>query len=169
MAVYYVQHHLYPDNPQVFLSDITQITTVSSQGDAEWHIAIYTSGIDSNGDSLGPYYINSFSGIADVDTLISNKIEEICLDIDWSVSWYGGEYEEGIDNLPPKILWQYPEPSQTSVPINSSVSARIVDLLPSTGIDLSSISMAINGITITPLVYGNKYDAVISFRPRVAE
>lgn len=166
MAVFYVHHHLYPDNPQVFLTDVKQIVTVASEGDHWWHIVLHTSGVDSEGDQLGPFWVNAYGDDIDsLDELISDKIEEICEQIDWTQSWYDTGYEEGVDHTPPQISWQYPTNGQTDVPIDTSVSVRLVDLLPSKGIDLSSITMKINDITVSPSVNGNKYDCVVSFRP----
>jgi hypothetical protein len=169
MAVFYVKHHLYPDNPQVFLTDIEQIVTTESDGDHLWHVVLYTSGLDSNGDTLDPVYINAYTdNIDSLDELIMEKIAEISPQIDWTKSWYDGEYAEGIDHTPPKVVWHLPSDNQTNVPIGSSVSARLVDLLPSKGIDLSSISMTIGGVTISPTINGNKYDCVISYKPFAA-
>ena len=157
-------------NPQVFLVDIEQVTTTKSDGDPLWHVVIYTSGLDSEGENFDPVYINEYSAdIDDLDELISEKITEICGQIDWTTSWYGGTYEQGEDTTPPQVAWQYPVDGQTDVPIGSSISVRLIELLPSKGIDLSSISMNINGITVSPSIYGNKYDCVATFKPAVSD
>ena len=167
MAVYYVTHHLYPENAQAFLTDVQQIATAQSGGELLWHIVIYTSGLDSNGDSLGPYYLNEYSSIETLDELITDKIAEIGELIDWSRSWYATGYTEGSDRVPPQIAWQYPTDGQTDVPIESVISIRLREILPSNGMDLNSVYMKVNDITVTPDVSGNKYDCLATFKPNV--
>lgn len=167
MAVYYVTHHLYPENSHAFLSDVKQVATAASGGELFWHIVIYTSGLNSSGDSLGPFYMNEYSSIETLDDLITGKISDICELIDWTRSWYDTGYTEGTDRVPPKVVWQYPSDGQTNVPIESVISVRLRELLPSNGMDLGSIYMKVNGITITPNTSGNKYDCLVTFKPNV--
>ena len=167
MSVLYVTHHLYPENPQVFMIDLKHIVTTDSYGELLWHLWINTSALNSSGDRLGPYHYNAYVSEDDLDSFIEGKVLDICNYIDWEKSWYGGEYMEGSDTTPPKISWTFPEKDQEDVPIDSKIRIRAQDLLPSKGMDLSKVKMIINGIEITPDITGNKYDCVISFKPGV--
>lgn len=182
MATFYVTHHLYPDNPQMFVVDVQQIvklsgeagTAFSYRGRTEhfWEIIIYTSGKNSSDERLGPYWLDMVGSAETVNELINNKINDICSIIDWSKSW---AYEDGYaatiseDRYPPVVHWQYPSAGQVDVPIDSNIVVRLRDVPPAKGIDISTLTMKVDGFDVVPDVYGNPFDYTLSFKPRVSK
>lgn len=181
MSTFFVTHHLYPENPQFFLVDVKQVVKFTGEprtsfwqprrGEHFWEIAIYTSGIDSNRNSLGPYWLDVTTTEESIDELINNKIKDICNLIDWTKSARSEEdiFTEQQDTTPPIVYSCYPENSQVDVPIDSRIIIRLRDLLPAQGIDLSSIKMYINDMEIVPEVSGHRYDCVVSYKPMIGD
>lgn len=180
MATIYIKHHDYPDNPQAFVLDVNQIVKTKGedntdfwqdgQGESYWEVIIYTSGLDVNGNSLGPYWADTVGSSTDLDELIRNKISEACQEIDWSrSSGFEDLFTAGEDHSAPVVSWQYPIDGQVNVPIDSRISLRIKDLLPGNGIDISTLVFKVNGLTVIPDIEGNKYDYTISYRPVVSK
>lgn len=166
---FFVSHHLYPENAQVFVINLEQIIPKGAYGELYWHLVIYTSALGTDGKGLGPFYYNVYSDEETLNTFIESKVKDICEQIDWEKSWYDGEYTEGIDTAAPRPAWHFPARDQKDVPIRSMISVRLRDELPSKGIRLNSITMTINDITIYPKVSGHKYDCVVSFKPAVGK
>lgn len=180
MATIYVTHHEYPDNPQSFVIDVTQIVKMTGesnnsiyyegQGEEYWDVVIYTSGLDSNGDNIGPFWITDVGSSTELNDLIRSKIGDICQQIDWTKTSLSSEtFDAGSDRNSPYITWTYPTDGQTDVPIDSRISVRIKDNLPSNGIDISTLTFKVNGMAVTPEVEGHKYDYTVSYRPIVSK
>lgn len=180
MATFYVTHHLQPDNPHLFVVDVQQIVKMKGEtntsywqnvrGEPYWEVIIYTSGLDSSGEGLGPYWIDVLGSEQSVNEVINNKVEDICRDIDWSKSHFIDEdLQEKADRYSPVIHWQYPSPGQVDVPIDSRIIVRLRDVLPAKGIDISTLSFKVGGFTINPDVSGNPYDYVVSYRPQFSK
>jgi hypothetical protein len=64
------------------------------------------------------------------------------------------------------VAEQYPQPGQENVLINSPIVVRVMDLLPGTGVDASTVVMKVDGFTVSPHVSGNKYDYTFTFSPK---
>jgi hypothetical protein len=128
-----------------------------------WKVFIYTSGLDSSGDSLGPFVFDTIGGLSDVNAFVEDKVASICALIDWSQQ---GEFSPLEDRSAPVIAEQFPSPGQTNVTIVSPVVIRVRDLLPGVGIDASTVQLKIDGYTVNPSVTGNKYDYTFVFVPR---
>jgi hypothetical protein len=181
MSTFYVTHHLYPDNPQFFLVDVRKVVKFSGEprtsfwqerrGEHFWEIVIYTSGIDSDRNSIKPYWIDVISSEESISEIINNKISDICNLIDWSITGRSEDeiFIEQSDLNSPVIYSCFPSPNQTGVPIGSRIIIRLRDLLPANGIDTSSIKMMVDGFDITPEITGNKYDCVVSYRPIIGD
>jgi len=178
MATSYVAHHLYPDNPQLFIIDAKQIVKLAGEpstsfwqhrrGELFWEVVIYTSGLDSFGNSLGPYWVDVKGSEQTVNELINEKIRVICSEIDWTKSVAVEEgFEAQADRYAPVIYWSYPAGGQVDVPIDCTVIIRLRDLLPAKGIDISTLVLKIGGYIVNPVVTGNKYDYVLSYKPQI--
>lgn len=180
MASIWVTHNLYPDNPHVFIVDFRKVVKIMGEprtgfyknrrGEEFWEIVIYTSGLGSEGESLGPYWLDVYDSEQTLDELINNKIKDIIDNyIDWSKSSIIDEdLEAQIDRYPPIIYWSYPTAGAVNVPINSTVSVRIKDLPPAKGIDISTLVFKVDGFEVTPEISGNKYDYSLNYRPKVS-
>lgn len=180
MATLYITNHLYPDNPQLFVIDFKQVVKLRGEpntsfaydrrGERYWEAVIYTSGLDSNGDSLGPYWVHEIGSESTLNELIQSKINEVAQEIDWSKSaLIDEEFQAKADRYSPVIYWTYPSDEQTNVPIDSTIIVRIKDLPPAKGIDISTLSFKVGGYSVSPEVSGNKYDYTLSYRPQVGK
>jgi len=179
MATFFVTHHIYPENPQFFLVDVKQIVKYPGEprtsfwqnrrGELFWEVVIYTSGMDSDRNILGPYWIDVTTTEETIDEIINNKIKDICDLIDWSITGLSEEevYTEQQDNTPPMIYSCYPANNQIDVPIDSRIIVRLRDLLPAQGIDVSSVRMWVDGFEIVPEITGHKYDCIVSYKPAI--
>lgn len=178
MATSYVTNHLYPDNPHLFIVDLKQIVKLKGEpntafprnrrGEKFWELVIHTSGLDSSGERLGPYWLDVTGTKESVDEFLSDKIEEICSEIDWTNNpAFEEDSEAQIDRYPPKVYWQYPEASETSVPIGSKIILELKDEVPAKGIDFSTITLTVDGFSITPEVTGNPFSCTVSYQPLV--
>jgi hypothetical protein len=180
LTTFFVNHHLYPDNPHFFVVDVKKVIKLKGEpgtafsqhrrGEQFWEIVIYTSGLDSSEALLGPYWLDVIGSEEDVDELINNKIKDICDLIDWSVPVnynITDTLTAAEDRYGPVVYSTYPANGQTGVPIDSKIIIRLRDLLPATGVDISSIILTVDGFTVTPETSGNIYDCVVSYKPIV--
>ena len=178
MATVYLTNHLYPDNPQLIVIDVQKIVKLTGEantsfhrnrsGEQFWEIVIYTSGVDSSGSALGPYWVDVIGTEETLNELISSKISEIGQDIDWSLSSKIDDvFLEQEDRYGPIVYWTYPSDGQVDVPIGSSIVVRLRDLLPAKGIDISTLVFKVNGFELNPEVSGNKYDYVLTYKPNI--
>lgn len=178
MATSYVTHHLYPDNPHLFIVDLKQIVKLRGEPNTEfsrnrrgekfWELIIYTSGLDSSGDRLGPYWLDVLGSEQDVNEFLENKIEDICSKIDWTKNpAFDEDSVAKVDRYPPRISWQYPESGETNVPIGSKIILELKEDVPAKGIDFSTITMTVDGFSITPTITGNPFSCTVSYRPLV--
>ena len=175
MANFYITHHQYPSNPHLFTVNLDKVrgkgVTENSpnisyklkRGEPLWKLFIYTTGLDSNGDSVSPVIVDVAGSHTTVNELIEAKIAELCGLIDWSQQ---GVFSPETDKHAPVVVEQFPTVDQTNVPISSPVVIRVKDIIPGDGIDPSTVSMKVDGFTVIPDVVGNKYDYTFSFRPR---
>jgi len=173
MANYYVTNSKYPSNPQVFTITLHKVASLGGEfggvheplGSAEryWKIFIYTSGLDTQGDQVGPIVADVTGGTETVDSFIEETMADLCSLIDWSQQ---GQVALEIDRNSPIITEQYPAVGQSNVNISSPVVVRVIDPLPGVGIDMSTVTMKIDGFDITPNVAGNKFDYTFSFSPK---
>lgn len=174
MANTYVTHHKYPSNPQLFTVALHKVASLQGEDNPNftptfpsaeeyWKLFIYTSGKDASGDSVGPIVADVIGGKADVQAFVDQAFADLCVQIDWSQQ---GEFTPEVDSAAPVVVEQYPLPGQNSVSISSPIVLRVKDLLPGTGIDASTVSMTVDGLSVAPNVTGNKYDYTFSFSPR---
>lgn len=176
MATVYLTHHLYPDNPHLFIVDLKKVVKLRGEpntnysrdrrGEHFWEIVIYTSGLDSSGERLGPYWLDVIGTEESVDDFINDKINEICSEIDWTKHpLIEEDMEAKVDRYPPKIYWQYPEDGDVNVPIDSRISITLRDVVPAKGIDFSTITLSVDGFNVTPEITGNPYNCTVSYKP----
>ncbi len=175
MANFYVTHHKYPGNPQLFAVTLHKVAGKGVDEadpnfhptfpDAEptWKVLIYTTGKDSNGDEVGPIVAGVFGSEEKVNEFIDGQISALCSLIDWSQQ---GQFAAEVDTAAPVVVEQHPTPGQTDVLITSPIVIRVKDLLPGNGIDPNTVVMVVDGFTVNPTVTGNKYDYTFTFKPR---
>ena len=172
MANFYITHHLYPDNPQFFTINISQIVKSEGEPDTDffrdnrgehyWEMSIHTSATDGNGDSVDVQWVDVFDTELDVDEAVSEKLRHVCSLIDWSSQ---GEIVALPDVCSPFISSQTPASGATAVPIESSIRVVIKENLPSKGIDISSLVFKVKDIEVLPTVTGNPYEYTLVYSP----
>ncbi len=174
MATFYVTHHKFPTNPQFFTINLHKVMSLAGennpnfqpsyrQAEKYWKLFIYTSGLDALGDQVGPLVADVVGSESEVNGFVESKISELCALIDWSQQ---GEFTPEVDSNAPVVTEQFPLPGQSNVSISSPVVIRVQDLLPGSGVDSSTVSMTIDGLSVSPSVVGNKYDYTFTFSPR---
>lgn len=172
MANFYITHSAYPDNPQFFTINISQIVKSDGEentdffrdhrGECYWEISIYTTGTGVDGNPLDTVWIDEFSSESDIDEAVANKLQTICSLIDWSSS---GEFSELQDVYPPFVSEQYPADGEQDVPIGSSIRVVVKENLPGLGIDISTLTFKVNGMQVVPTITGNPYEYTLSYKP----
>lgn len=174
MANYYVTNSKYPSNPQVFTIALHKVASIQGednpnfipsfpQAERYWKLFIYTSGLDAQGESVGPIISDLTGSAQTVNEFVENTLADLCALIDWSQQ---GTVELEVDRNAPQITEQYPARNQTDVSISSPVVIRVTDPLPGVGVDPSTVSLKIDGFDVVPDVTGNKFDYTFSFSPR---
>lgn len=174
MANFYVTHHRYPNNPQLFTVNLTKIAKKGGESNVNfkpaypsaepyWTLFIHTTGKDSDGEDVDPVYMDVVGAETEVNDIIDQKISELCSRIDWSQQ---GSYSSEEDENAPTVIFQTPTNGQEDVRINQSISIRVEDTLPGSGLDFESVRMVINGIEVNPSIRGSKYNSLFYFSPR---
>lgn len=173
MANFHVTHHRYPDNPHLFTVNIDLVIKRTpepgtifrhgTRGEEFWEIYIATSGLDSNGDEVPPFWADVITTEESIDDLVAEKVKGLCALIDWTRA---GDFSYGPDNRGPYLEDQYPASGELSVPITSTIKLTVKEPLPGSGLDVSTMYMKVNGVSITPTVHGHPYNYVISYSPK---
>ena len=133
------------------------------RGESYWKLFIHTTGLDSGGNAVGPIVLDVVGSYETVNELIEGKLSTLCALIDWTQQ---GQFSPEEDNSAPLITDQFPARNQENVPITSPVVIRIRDPLAGRGIDVNTISLKIDGFSVSPKVYGNKFDYTLTFSPK---
>ncbi len=129
-------------------------------GDHKWVLEIGTTHEGANGEDHLVKRIHNIDA-EDLDEVMENAISELCGKIDWA------PFVE--DKEAPNVVEA--SPKGDNVPIGSIVSMKVVDELPSSGIDLSDISVTLNNgevdfdITNEIKVTGDPYEYDIKWVP----
>jgi len=174
MATVYVTHHKFPTNPQYFVINLHKAAGFVPEdnpnfrpsfalGERFWKLFIYTSGLDSSGESVGPLVADVIGTETTVKEFVDARLAELCGLIDWSQQ---GQFSPEVDSAAPVVVEQFPRVSQTGVPITSPVVLRVQDIIPGNGVDASTVSLTIDGFDVSPSVAGNKYDYTFTFSPK---
>jgi hypothetical protein len=174
LANFYVTHNKFPQNPQLFTIDIQRVVKLvgepntsfaySRRGETYWEIHITTTGTDINGDAIESSWIDVFDSEETIDEVIGSKLAEICGQIDWSND---GDFLLEEDRYVPYISYQYPAADQTDVPLHSSITIKVKELLPGEGIDIDTISLKVKGVSVVPSITGNPFEYTITYTPKV--
>jgi hypothetical protein len=174
MANFYVTNSRFPSNPQLFTVNLTKASKIGGEvnpnfnptyptAESYWTLFVYTTGTNIDGEALNPVVLDILDGAENIKDVIETKISQLCSLIDWTAQ---GTYTAQDDVGAPIVYEQSPSPGEIDVPISSVISLRVQDTLAGVGIDQDTISLKINGIEVTPVVTGNKFDMTITYRPR---
>jgi len=158
MAEYLLRSSLNPNKVVKCTITFRSITNKGEEGEPVWVVEINTPEPHKDGGNISPVFIH-YSSANDLDLAIKEATKEISAQIDWS--------PENPDSRAPFVCYNYPEDGDMSVDINSDVIVDIKDLLPSAGIDPSSIRVVINDVDVTSdlEIDGDPYNYKIRWFP----
>ena len=160
MAELFVRHSLNAQKVAKFNLALKEISPLNNRGELIWVLEVGTVQVDINGDSIPPVYINDVSEEVLEDEIVK-AVSSICDVIDWTV------FDE--DNYAPYVA-EF-SPSGIDVSIRAMVKFVLVDDLPSSGMDLSNMSVILNNgdvdfdITSEVAVAGDPYEYKITWLP----
>ena len=137
------------------------------EGDGVWILSVSTTERDTNGDKIPPEFINVVS-----EDTVHLELEAALGRLGSKVNW--GQLSE--DLRPPRLVELVPSLSQVEdVPITSDIKIRIEEKLPSSGLDLSTLQVRLNGFSIVSSgvpqpgydvrFKGNIFDLTVLHRP----
>lgn len=174
MATFIVRHSNYPRNPKRFTISIDKIAKLSGEPNTifptgqkdfdfwEIRIAPPDDAVDGMGNIVKSLWIDT--AIEDtIDSTIVRGINQLSETIDWS---QGGQFEEEVDSYPPVVTHTVPAPNEENVSIHQWIKITLEDMLPASGIDLSSVKLYVDGVEVVPTdVIGNPFKLEIYYKP----
>jgi hypothetical protein len=156
MAEFIVRNSLNPYKAVKFGITTRQVVPKENEGERFWVMEIATNEPTISGAVIPPVYIN-LRTLDDLDKEIQNATAIISDQIDWTPLIE--------DSTPPFVVSA--SPGDGVVDIEGSVEFLIKDNLPSSGLDLDSIKMTVNGFDVTSELElsGDGYEQKIKWKP----
>lgn len=157
MAEFLVRNSLNPNIVVKFGITLQKTVTSEKDGVSRWLFCIGTKEKDLNGNTISPEYI-ALTDLDNLDEEIEKAVSKISSKIDWSPL---------LDDSRGPIIENF-SPDTYEVSINSIISFDLRDKLPSSGIDLNTLSVKINGVEVKDelQIEGNPYDYHIVWVPK---
>lgn len=158
MAQFLVRNSLNPNKAvKIGITFSKLVNQPEMTGDNIWVVEIGTIEEHINGGKIAPVYLNVIS-LDTIDTEIAKAVTTIAEQINWATVLE--------DDSPPQV--SYTNITGYYMGIDSSVNIDIKELAPSSGIDINSIKMEVNGIDVTTelLIDGNPYKYSVNWYPR---
>lgn len=159
MARFFVRNSLNPNKVVRFDLTFEQIVLKGSEGDPCWVVEVNTTEPSISGTVITPEFIH-LRTLDNLDEEIEGVVNNICVQIDWSPT---------LDDTEGPFISSYSPTETEDVDIDSSVTVRITETLPSAGIDESSISVTLDGFDITLdknyTIEGGPYEYEIRWSP----
>ena len=160
MAEFYVMNSLNYSKAVKFNITLRYVGVKSGDGAYTWVLEIGTTYPDASGDSISSKKIHNISA-ENLDEIIEDALADLCVQIDWSplVRDKEAPYVESAS------------PTGSGVNLYSDVLITLKDILPSAGIDLSSIKITLNNsmtdfdITSEVVTEGDPYEYNLKWSP----
>ena len=140
MSDYILRNSLNPDKVVKCSITFRKLTNKYEKSEPVWLVQIATEEPHKNGGDIIPVFIH-LATLNNLDLEISNATEKIAVQVDWGV------LKEDI--RPPIVSIIEPSGDMNSVPINSNLIFDVEDILPTTGVDINSIKVSVNGMDVT--------------------
>lgn len=158
MAHFIVRNSLNPNKVVKFNITLQQQVLNTGEGEPIWTAEINTLETTVSGVSIGPKYIHLRS-LENLDEEVNKAVSELSEQVDWS--------PRQDDSRGPYVSSYLPTGS-SSVNIDSKIQLVIKESLPSSGIDINSLSVELDGIDITNEVEvsGDPYEYNLKWKPR---
>ena len=157
MAKYLLRNILNPNKVVGCTITFRQLVNKGEEGEPVWVVEIRTVEPHKNGGGIPPEFVH-LTSLDNLDLAIKEATENIAAKVDW---------EPLVDDTrAPLITYNTPEDGDVA-DIYSNVSFIIEDLIPSAGIDLSSITMTVNGFDVTGelQISGGPYKYTVIWKP----
>jgi len=161
MAELFVKHTLNPRKVAKFNLNLKNYVLKGEEEKGyQWVLEIGTTTLSSSGTKIKPYYIHNVSE-EDIEKEIEKAVSEMCTLMDWS------SFDE--DKYSPIFKSFHPE--DKTVKPKTVVEFNIIEESPSSGIDLSNMSVVLNNgdvdfdITSELLISGDPYDYTLKWYP----
>jgi len=137
--------------------DLVSIVPTNERGDNKYVFKIHTRSNDVDGNIIDPLFVfkTSVNGFLEA---LPKAVASLCDKINWGVTY--------SDNDSPYV--KYYAPSGDDVSLFSSVIVDLEDIFPSSGIDVSSIKMKVNGFDVSSdLIIDDNFNKVrVSWSPK---
>lgn len=158
MAEYFIRNALNPHKIIKCTITFRQMILKGEEGEPVWLIEIATAEPDKYGNKIAPEYIHYTSEV-NLDVAIREATGNISEQVDWSVL---------VDDTRPPFVTDY-GPITAVAALYSNVDATIKDILPSGGIDLTSITMTVNGMDVTDelRIQGSPFLYEVRWSPKI--
>lgn len=159
MAYFIVRNSLNPYKAVKFSITLQQQVLNNWDGDPLWIAEINTLEPSVSGTQLVSKYLH-LRTLNNLDDEIEKAASELCEQIDWSPV---------LDDSRPPYVTEYLPTSTSNVSLDSGVEAVIEESLPSTGIDIDSITMTLNGLDVTNEleITGDPYKYTVRWKPQL--
>lgn len=158
MARYILRNSLNPHKAVECAITFRQVTSKNQDGEPIWVLEVGTAEPHKDGGVIRPVFINLRS-LDNLDEEIAKATGTIAAQVDW--------LPLDPDIRGPVAYYNYPEDGAQSVGLNATVEVVLKDILPSEGIDISSIEMTVNGFDVTNelSIDGNVFEYRIKWNP----
>ena len=156
MAQFLIRNSLNPQKVVKCGITFEQVTPTNYEGEPIWVVELSTDEPHVSGGSIPPEFIN-LTSLDNLDEEIEKAVEIISAKIDWTPL--------EVDIRPPFVESCYPSSYETS--IETILKIVLKDVLPSAGIDITSITMTINDFDVTSELElnGDPYEYTLKWKP----
>lgn len=136
MAEFWVKNSLNYNKAVKFNITLRYFVIKGSEGDHRWVLEIGTTYSGASGEDISAAKINGISA-EDLDEVIETAVADMCDQIDWSPL---------VADVDAPYVYSA-SPTGSGVSLYSDVLLTLKDILPSAGIDLSSMKITLNNST----------------------
>jgi hypothetical protein len=133
-----------------------QVVPKGEEGEAVWVIEVATTASGIHSEVIPSEFIHA-TDLNYLEDEITEAVERLSAQIDWSPL-----IDDNRNPYVDSVL-----PSDYEVPLETSVEVVIKDPLPSAGIDISSITMTVDGFDVTSEldISGDPYEYKVKWSP----
>ena len=159
MATYLLRNTLNPGKVVGCTITFRQLTVKGEDGDPVWVVEIGTVEPHKDGGSIPPVFIH-YTNTTNLDLAIRDATESIARQVDW---------QPLVSDIKAPVATTSSPTNGEVVSINSNVTVSLQDNVPSSGLDISTLSVSLNGIDITNevRVSGDPFNYQFNWSPTI--
>jgi len=156
MAEFSVRNSLNPDKVVIFGITYRQLVPKGNDGELIWVIEIKTDELDIDENPISPVYVHTRT-LTYLDEEINRAVAELSSKINW-LPLASDTRSPYVDSI---------SPSTYEIELESSIEVVLKEILPAAGMDLSSITMFVNGFDVTNEleITGDPYEYKVKWSP----